>query len=68
MSEKEDKNTPVNPGATTEGYSKEPFEGVRIRSEYPNPGDDYRQAGERYRSFDLPRCGCNLALPARIIA
>jgi catalase len=54
MSAKEDKNTPANPG-TTERFSKEPFEGVRVRSDYPNPGDDYRQAGERYRSFDLPR-------------
>lgn len=35
--------------------SQEPVAGTRTRSDYPKKQDEFRQPGERYRSFDESR-------------
>ena len=45
------------PSCKNDNVSQEQVSGQRVRSGYPSDGqvDEYKQAGERYRSFDAVR-------------
>lgn len=47
------KDRPAEQAKVTVSQEKEG--GVRIRSDYPKKQDEFRQPGERYRSFDEAR-------------
>lgn len=48
------KDRPADKSDVTE--SKQPISGVRTRTDYTKEQDEFRQPGERYRSFDEARC------------
>jgi catalase len=35
--------------------TRQPISGTLVRSDYPKEQDEFRQAGERYRTFDKDR-------------
>jgi len=47
------KDRPADKASVT--VSREPMGGVRTRNDYTKEQDEFRQPGERYRSFDEDR-------------
>ena len=58
----------IQPNPDQQLLQKEEIRGQRTRGDYPpQQQSDFKQAGDRYRSFDLVRCCCKLIVYLKLV-